>query len=72
VINPVGKVTSFEVVPVDDMGLQAMQKYLKSSAGVVDVDDVDIVRVGWSFTGNLKLPWNPVLGIHSKQRSTNW
>lgn len=61
VVNPLSKITSFEVItPVDEIGLQVISKYLKSDK--IDLSDVDVVRIGWSFTGKLKLPWNPVLG----------
>lgn len=43
--SPVSRVTSFEII--EDQ--------------ILDSTPVDVVKVGWSFSSTLKLPWRPIL-----------
>jgi len=48
--NPVSRVTSFEI-------LQEQQIMILPNQSV----NVDVIKVGWSFSSILKLPWRPIL-----------
>lgn len=60
VVNPIGKIRSFVVDDLKESAdKQILSKYLPSR--VDDYRDVAVVKVGWSFTSKLRLPWNPIL-----------
>ena len=59
-VKPIGKVRNFVVNDMDESDKQIMLKYLPNRSEE-DHRSVAVVRVDWSFTSKLKLPWNPVL-----------
>lgn len=72
--NPIGKVRSFEIKDLDGGDMESIDKYIVNSKnnkrGVERSENtentgeyrsVKVVKVGWSFTGKLRLPWNPTL-----------
>ena len=60
VVDPVGKVRSFAVSALEDTDKEALKKYTPT-IDEIEFDSIVVVKVGWSFTGKLKLPWNPIL-----------
>ena len=50
-INPIGRVTEFEVIK--DQSYKANDNIIERPA--------DIVNIGWTFSSQLKLPWHPIL-----------
>ena len=50
-INPIGRVTEFEVIK--DQSYKANDTSIERPA--------DIVNIGWTFSSQLKLPWHPIL-----------
>ena len=57
--NPIGKVRNFVVNDMEESDKQILLKYLPNRGE--DYKNVAVVKVGWSFTSKLKLPWNPIL-----------
>lgn len=62
VLNPVNKITSFEITQLDEPTRSTLDRYLSSSyISSLNEQDVEIVKVGWSFSGKLNFPWKPIL-----------
>ena len=62
VVNPIGKVRSFVVSDLqEDIDVEALQKYLPARGDEIENNNISVVKVGWSFTSKLKLPWKPIL-----------
>ena len=56
-INPIGRVTEFEVIK--DKSYKANDTSIERPA--------DIVNIGWTFSSQLKLPWHPILAASEVQ-----